>query len=605
MKQKKTKNIVQIRFFNPDFNTSENNKNVIDLFNSIIDKAISLDIWNESIKAIIITDDFTNEIEKQASIWNIKTSISKEKEYSVVSKTLFNNRLDNPEYHIFFRFQNYYHPSFPFYQMVIKQIVNIYANKIIPIEIRKYKIKNQPSSLEDYVTFASTEWCKAYFVKNYMNNLSITPILSMDHNSFMIAFKRSLKKNLFDYNSDKYERDKHLNIFWQTFFESINTLFLRLIEYEKNDIKIKNDEPSKDLIYKVIFEIEELTKRCLKNDKYDVTLLKDAIKNFTAHFEVFLEDESEDGFRIRLTKNPKDYFIDEIVETEPRIICFMDILGFSELINEYDTDITSTVLQDIQESFALAKNQLLENKSLANTEALRHLKYQTFSDNICISIPYFDNENDFLTNFNILSVYVRAFQLIMMSKGIYMRGGISTGSYYADNNIIFSKGLVNAYYLESKKAIYPRVIIDNKIIQKILLYNHLNIRNYGLDHSIIFDWENTAFLKPFGLHESFTKQLESTLNDLDFGEGDNISMLMNSLTKSVSDMSIYYSKTISEQEESGLIAIKNNIFENIHRHNSNENILSKYLWLLEFIKWLEKDKAGKLQFQSLSERLSH
>lgn len=163
-----------------------------------------------------------------------------------------------------------------------------------------------------------------------------------------------------------------------------------------------------------------------KKDKYDVTLLKEAIKNFTAHFEVFLEDESKDGFRITLTKNPKDYFIDEIVETEPRIICFMDILGFSELINEYDTDITSTVLQDIQAIFALAKSQLLENKNLANTEALRHLKYQTFSDNICISIPYFDNENDFLTNFNILSVYVRGFQLIMMSKGIYMRGGIST-----------------------------------------------------------------------------------------------------------------------------------------------------------------------------------
>ncbi len=604
MNPKKLKNIVQTRFFNTDFNTEENKKNVIELYNSIIDKAVTLDIWNESIKAIIITDDFTNEIEKQAAIWNIKTSISKEKEYSVVSKTLFNHRLENPEYHIFFRFQNYYHPSFPFTQMVMQQIVNISANKIIPIEIQKYKIKSQPSSLEDYVIFASTEWCKAIFTRNYVNELSITPILSMNHNSFLIAFKRSLKKNLFDYNSDKFGRETHLNIFWRSFFESINTLFLRLIEYEKKDIKIKNDEPSKDLIYKIIFEIEELTKRCLKKNKYDVTLLKEAIKNFTAHFEVFLEDESKDGFRITLTKNPKDYFIDEIVETEPRIICFMDILGFSELINEYDTDITSTVLQDIQESFALAKSQLLENKNLANTEALRHLKYQTFSDNICISIPYFDNENDFLTNFNILSVYVRGFQLIMMSKGIYMRGGISTGSYYADNNIIFSKGLVNAYYLESKKAIYPRVIIDNKIIEKILLYSHLNIKNYGLDHSIIFDWENTAFLKSFGLHDSFTKQLESTLNDLDFGEDDNISILMNSLTKSVSDMSNVFSKSISEQDEGGLITIKNNISENIFRYQNNENVLSKYLWLSEFIKWLEKDKTGKLQFQFLAERLS-
>lgn len=138
---------------NTDFNTEENKKNVIELYNSIIDKAVTLDIWNESIKAIIITDDFTNEVEKQAAIWNIKTSISKEKSIRLLVRHYSIIQLENPEYHIFFRFQNYYHPSFPFTQMVMQQIVNISANKIIPIEIQKYKIKSQPSSLEDYVIF--------------------------------------------------------------------------------------------------------------------------------------------------------------------------------------------------------------------------------------------------------------------------------------------------------------------------------------------------------------------------------------------------------------------------------------------------------------------
>lgn len=91
---------------------------------------------------------------------------------------------------------------------------------------------------------------------------------------------------------------------------------------------------------------------------------------------------------------------------------------------------------------------------------------------------------------------------------------------------------------------------------------------------------------------------------MDFGEDDNISILMNSLTKSVSDMSNVFSKSISEQDEGGLITIKNNISENIFRYQNNENVLSKYLWLSEFIKWLEKDKTGKLQFQFLAERLS-
>ena len=129
---------------------------------------------------------------------------------------------------------------------------------------------------------------------------------------------------------------------------------------------------------------------------------------------MFLEEETSDGFHIRLTKDPKNYFIGALVETEPRIVCFMDILGFSDLINEYDEDITSTLLQDIQESFSLAQTYLLDNKLQKNKDVIRHLKYQTFSDNICISIPYFDYENDFLSNFNLLATYVRGFQLIMM-----------------------------------------------------------------------------------------------------------------------------------------------------------------------------------------------
>jgi len=411
---------------------------------------------------------------------------------------------------------------------------------------------------------------------------------------------------LYDYNSDNLDEPDRLDIFWDSYFESINSLFLRLIENESNDpkLRIKDDEATRNLVYNVVFKIGELTKNCLEQKKYDVEPLKDAIKEFSAHFEVFLENETDHDFRIRLTKDPKDYFIDEIVETEPRIICFMDILGFSDLINEYDTDITSTVLQDIQESFALAKTQLLDNKLPHNKEVVRHLKYQSFSDNICISVPYFDNENDFIANFNLLSVYVRGFQSIMMTKGIFMRGGISTGSYYSDNNIIFSKGLVNAYYLESKKANYPRVIIDNSIIAKLLEYNEKRVKYFGLDKTIIFDWENVAFLNPFGLAESSIQQIESVFSELNNDDDDPFTKLMSSLTKTVGEMTIGLIKNISEQKKKGLEPIKTKILENIIIHQQNENITSKYLWLLEFIKWIEKDETGKLKFQFMTERIN-
>ena len=35
-----------------------------------------------------------------------------------------------------------------------------------------------------------------------------------------------------------------------------------------------------------------------------------------------------------------------------------------------------------------------------------------------------------------------------------------------------------------------------------------------------------------------------------------------------------------------------------------EPIVSKYLWLLEFLKWVEKDESGNLKFQTLSEKIN-
>lgn len=570
--------LIQIRFLNKENDTEHIRALITDFFTTkIVDWAIKSDFWDTEIKAIVITDDFKNEIDKQANIWNIQTHLSQEKEYRVSSKILFNNNLESPEYHIFFDYQCLLSENYPILQTPFSQILNVFSKKIIPLEVRKYQINPSLFSLNDYIKLASVEWCKAVYISFILSKIQIEKTFLINHNSCLIAFKRELKKNLYEYNSDKEDNESRLQKFWNNYFDSLRTLFLRIAQNDtdKTELLIKENEPCRSLIYSVINEIRKLTNKCLDNQEYEVNNLKETIKKFSAHFEIFLENETEQGFKIRLTKDPKDYFIDEIVETEPRIVCFMDILGFSNMIEQYDKNITSTVLQDIQEAFALAKINLLENKNLLNknNNATKHLKYQTFSDNICISIPYFDNENDFLSNFNILITYVRGVQSILMTKGFYTRGGVSIGSYYTDNNIIFSKGLVNAYNLESKKAIYPRVIIDNSIIEKLRNYNREQIKSFGIDGVIIFDWENTAFLNPFGL------------------------------TKSINETSVELLKSLLDNEKKSIQLVKEQIV-NIYLHYKDENIRSKYLWLLEFIKWIENDETAQLKFQYMSEKLN-
>jgi hypothetical protein len=348
-----------------------------------------------------------------------------------------------------------------------------------------------------------------------------------------------------------------------------------------------------------------LTENLVAKTKYNLTPLKESVKRFSANFEVFLEDEKDDTFYVRLTKDPKDYFNDEIVETEPRFVCFIDILGFSDLINEYDLDITSTVLQDLQESFSLVTTYLIDNNVSQFKESLKHLKYQTFSDNICISIPYFDNQTDFLSNFNLITTYIRGLQFTLMSKGFFIRGGISVGSFYSDKNIIFSKGLVNAYLLESKKANFPRVIIDKLIMDKLLSYDQQSIKNFGLDKVIIFDWENVSFLNPFGLMESSLSQIDSIFSELETDTEDPMVNTFNSFSQQLTNMTKELFSCLSNAEEQSIELIKNIIGENLIKFDQNENVLSKYLWIKEFIKWIENDETGNLKFLFLKEKLKN
>jgi hypothetical protein len=597
--------IIKIKLLDENLCDEENKETLIRFYNGIIDQAKKSSIWDESIKSILITDDLEKEINKQADIWNIKSQISKEKEYRVVSKVLFNQKIDSPEHKIYIPFQNFYFEKLSHSRIILGQIITIYAKSIIPREILQHDIDHKTYALNDYIISSAIDWVIANYTRKRLNQVLNEELDQFHHNSFLIAFKRKLKKNLFEYNSDQFDNEKRLGIFWYNYFSSINTLFLRLAEtnYEKAEIQVPQTESSYNLIYQVLTEIDLLTDKLISKNEFNILPLKESIKKFSEHFQVFLEDEREDTFRIRLTKDPKDYFKDEIVETEPRFVCFIDILGFSDLINEYEKNITSTILQDIQESFAQAKTYLFANKGNKPDEVTRNLSYQTFSDNICISIPYFDNETDYISNFNLIATYVRGLQLALMEKGFFTRGGISTGSYYSDNNIIFSKGLVNAYFLESKKAIYPRVIIDKLIIEKLKKYKPESITFFGLEKVIIFDWEDTAFLNPFGLKDSSLAPFKSMINEFITDTDDPVINSLNNITKTFGDLTINLLDIAEEAEKTSFNKVKNLIAENIVQYRNEENILSKYLWLDEFIKWIDNIDSGKLKFTYFNEML--
>lgn len=67
------------------------------------------------------------------------------------------------------------------------------------------------------------------------------------------------------------------------------------------------------------------------------------------------------------------------------------------------------------------------------------------------------------------------FSSVLIANLTFVRGGIAKGKHISKTSEYFSflssKALEKAYLLESKKAIYPRVVIDKDVLENIDEYN--------------------------------------------------------------------------------------------------------------------------------------
>lgn len=142
----------------------------------------------------------------------------------------------------------------------------------------------------------------------------------------------------------------------------------------------------------------------------------------------------------------------------PSVVSFIDVLGFSQLgmraINNGEGDL---FLNQIHTSLNKARHAITNQMSLA--------KVKVFTDNVVIGWPiYGDGEGELGTTF----LYLAEYQFLLTLDGFFIRGGVSVGDHFMDEETVFGPELITAYDLESQVAVYPRIILSENVNKKCM-----------------------------------------------------------------------------------------------------------------------------------------
>lgn len=143
---------------------------------------------------------------------------------------------------------------------------------------------------------------------------------------------------------------------------------------------------------------------------------------------------------------------------EDRIVCFLDLLGFKN-------EVACTAQKDVQDK--LTRVERLEGLLVGLRQIVEGDKEKLFSgrvvtqfsDSIVFSFPAYAEGAVFNAIVNILKV-----QVYLIKNGYLCRGGVARGELVHTPEMLFGPAMLKAYELESKLAVYPRVIFDDEIL---------------------------------------------------------------------------------------------------------------------------------------------
>jgi hypothetical protein len=148
-----------------------------------------------------------------------------------------------------------------------------------------------------------------------------------------------------------------------------------------------------------------------------------------------------------------------LVKTDQRygnyLVAFIDILGFKSIVEQSEED--QEYFNRILSALKHIEHFVIHNEGKAKNEG-NSVNMTQFSDSLVISRPY--------TTLSLLLMIMNLdlIMKVLAREGIMIRGGLTSGYLYHEGNIAFGPAFIKAYELASKKAVFPRIIIDPDLL---------------------------------------------------------------------------------------------------------------------------------------------
>jgi hypothetical protein len=136
----------------------------------------------------------------------------------------------------------------------------------------------------------------------------------------------------------------------------------------------------------------------------------------------------------------------------PYIVTFLDILGFRELLRTKSAD-------EIDRIIKLTRRHAADEKGEQKEIGLQTV---AFSDSIIRLRSASESSGLFYELLDLLHA-----QAGLLAYGVLVRGGIALGDVYRDGDRVFGPGFVEAYELESKVAVYPRIVVAPNLLNAL------------------------------------------------------------------------------------------------------------------------------------------